>query len=58
MKPFKAEWCLDDVQISTAKLPTKPNEPREARRGGRARKFRRGRRRRPISTYRSLFDEK
>ena len=58
MKPFKAEWCLDDVQISAASLPTKPNEPREARRGGRARKFRGGRRRRPISTYRSPFDEK
>ena len=57
MKPFKAEWCLDDVQLLAASVPSEPKEPRKARRrGGRAKKFRGGRRRRPVSAYRALFD--
>ena len=53
MKPFKAEWCLEDSQVPASVVETE--EPREARRGH-ARRFRGGRRRRPLATYRSRFD--
>ena len=60
MKPFKAEWCLDDASVlppAASAASLEPNEPREqSRTRGRGRRLRGGRRRRPLSNYRSRFE--